>query len=229
MTRGEPQSAGMTRVSSAGAMVSSAACPSLVELSLVLVGPFLGHVVRRVCRMGAKYVEKACWCQRLLLGDPGHGLVRHVRHEVVTFFGVSFRLVRRGALVQGGIPLVRLAADEAVEVLEAAAAGGPGVGGADGLVSTPGFVAFAELRRGIAIELQGSRQRRHGIGQHGAVARRAGGDLATPPMPRNGGCARLAAPDASGSKGGCVEAVVFQAACRQLFRVRCLAGAAERA
>ena len=48
---------------------------------------------------------------------------------------------------------MRLAADEAVEVLKAAAAGGPGVG-LTGLVCQTGLLAFAELRRGVAVQLQ---------------------------------------------------------------------------
>ena len=206
--------------------------PALVELALVLVGPLLGHVVRRVGRAGREIDEEGLvGRQRLLLRDPGHRLVGHVRHEVVALFRRLFRLDRRGALVQRRIPLVRLAADEAIEVLEAAAARGPCVERPDrARLPHRHFVAFAELRRGVAIELQGPRQRRDGIGQHRAVARRAGGDLGD--AAHAGGM--VVAPGQQRlprrrAEGGGVEAVVLQAARRQLFRVRRLAGAAEGA
>src|SRR5271166_4818919 len=116
--------------------------------------------------------------QRLLLRYPGHRLVGHVLHEVVAIFGRLLWFDRRGALVQRRVPLVRLAADETVEILEAAAARGP-------CIERPNrtcfphrhFVALAELCRGVAVKLQRPRQRRNGIGQHGAVSWCAGGDF----------------------------------------------------
>ena len=188
--------------------------PALVELALVLVGPLLGHVVRRVGRAGREVdEERLVGCQRLLLRDPGHRLVGHVLHEVVALFGRLLRLDRRGAFVQRRVPLVRLAADEAVEVLEAAAARGPGVERSDrARLPHRHFVALAELRRGVAVELQRPRERRHGVGQHRAVARRAGGDLGD--AAHAGGV--VVAPGQQRlprrrAEGGGVEAVVLQA------------------
>ena len=157
-----------------------------VELALVLVGPLLRHVVRRVCGAGREVdEERLVGDQRLLLADPADGLVGHVLHEVVALFGRLLDLDRRRALVQRGIPLVRLAADEAVEVLEAAAAGRPGVEGPRraGLPHRH-LVALAELRRGIAIQLQRLRQRRRRCSA--APSNSPGAPLAIsvmPPMP----------------------------------------------
>jgi hypothetical protein len=150
---------------------------------------------------------------------------------MITLFGRLSWLYRRGALVQRGIPLVCLAADKAVEILKTATAGGPCIERSNrARLPHRDFVAFAELRRGIAIEFQRSRERRHGIGQHGAVARRAGGDFGDAAHARGvviaPGQQRLAR---RGAKGSRVEAVVLQPARSQLFRVRGPAGAAERA
>ncbi len=153
--------------------------PALVEFALVLVGPLLGHMVRRVGRARREVdEERLVGRQRLLLRDPGHRLVGHVRHEVVALFGRLLRLDRRRALIERRIPLVRLAADEAVEVLEAAAAGRPCVERSDrARLPHRHFVAFAELRGRVAVELQGPRERRDRVGQYRVVARRAGGDF----------------------------------------------------
>ena len=123
----------------AGERLFAELVPALVELALVLVRPLLRDVVRRVRRAGREvHEERLVREQRLLLTDPGHGLVGHVLDEVIALFGCLLHLDRRRALVQRRIPLVRLAADEAVEVLEAAAAGRPGVEGPAGLVSHTG-------------------------------------------------------------------------------------------
>ena len=169
--------------------------------------------------------------ERLLLRDPGHRLVGHVLHEVVALFGRLFRLDRRSSLVERRIPLVRLAADESVEVFEAAAARGPGIERPDRTrLPYRHFMAFAELRRRIAVELERARQRRDRIGKHRAVARCAGGDLGDAAHPRGmmvaSGEERLAR---RGTQGGRVKPVVFQSARRQPLRVRRRAGAAESA
>src|SRR4029450_11653040 len=92
--------------------------------------------------------------ERLLLRDPGHGLVGHVLHEVVTLFGRLLRLARRGALVQRRVPLVRPAADEPVEVLEAAAAGGPGIEWSHrARLPHRHLVTLAELSRRVPLRL----------------------------------------------------------------------------
>ena len=136
--------------------------PALVELALVLVRPFLRDVVRRVGRARREVdEERLVGDERLLLADPADRLVGHVLHEVIALFGRLLHFDRRGALVERGIPLMRLAADEAVEVLEAAAARRPGVERA-GRARLPHrhFMALAELRRGVAVQLQRPGDRR---------------------------------------------------------------------
>ena len=59
--------------------------------------------------------------------NPGHRLVGHVLNEMIALFGCFLGLDRIGALVERRIPLVRLAADETVEIFETAAARRPGV------------------------------------------------------------------------------------------------------
>ena len=96
--------------------------PALVKLALVFIGPFLGHVVRRMRRAGREVDEEGLFGgESLLLRDPGDGLVCHILHEVVAFFRRSLGVHRRRALIDRGIPLVRLTADEPVEILEAEA------------------------------------------------------------------------------------------------------------
>ena len=109
------------------------------NLPLYLSAQSFGHMVRRVGGAGREVDEEGLVRrQRLLLRDPGHGLVGHVLHEVIALFGRLLRLDRRRAFVERGVPLVGLAADEAVEVLEAAAAGRPGVERPTGLVCHTG-------------------------------------------------------------------------------------------
>ena len=103
-----------------------------------------GHVVRRV-RGARREVdeERLVGRQRLLVLDPGHRLVRHVGHEVVV------RVVRQldlgDAVVEVGRPLVGLAADEAVELVEALV-GRPAVEGA-GDARSPRRPSRATCRR----------------------------------------------------------------------------------
>ena len=129
--------------------------------------------------------ERLVGDERFLLPDPVDRLVGHVLHEVIALFGRLLHLDGRRALVERRIPLVRLAADEAVEILEAAAAGGPGVERTRraGLPHRH-LVALAELRRGVAVQLERPGQRRRGVGQHRAVAgRRRVAISVMPPMP----------------------------------------------
>ena len=163
--------------------------------------------------------------------DPVDGLVRHVVHQVVALFGRLLRLYRRGAFVERRVPLIGLAADEPVEVFEAAAARGPGVertGGAR--FPDRHLVALAELRRRVAVELQCARKRRHGVRQHGAVARRAGGNLGDAAHADGvviaAGQQRLTRRRAQRRR---VEAVELEPTRCQFFRGRCLARTAKRA
>ena len=147
--------------------------PALVELALVLVGPLLGHVVGGMGRAGREVDEERLVAhQRLLLLDPLDGPVGHVLHEVVALFGRLGGLDRDGAVVERRVVLVGLPADEPEEVLEPAAAGGPGVERAHraGLPHRD-LVALAELGRRVAVELQRLGQRGGGVGPDRVVAR----------------------------------------------------------
>ncbi len=206
--------------------------PALVEFALVFVGPFLRHVVRGMGGAGREVgEERLVGCQRLLLRDPCHGLVGHVLHEVVALFGRLLRFDRRGPFVNRRVPLVRLAAEEAIEILEAAAARWPGVERSD-RAGFPHrhFVALAELRGRVAVELQRPCQRRNGVREHRAITRRAAGDLGD--AAHAGGM--VVAPGqhrltGRRAEGGGVEAIVLQPVRGELLRVRRLAGAAEGA
>jgi hypothetical protein len=119
-----------------------------------LVHPLLGRVVRRVG--GARRVLDE---DRLVGLDLVHA--RHVVDRVVGHAGDQVparlaleRIDLRGVAEQVGLPLVGVAADEAVEVLEAHA-GGPLVEGPD-LAGREGrrVVVLAEPRGGIAVVQQ---------------------------------------------------------------------------
>src|SRR5688572_30212118 len=113
-------------------------------------------MVRRVRRPRGKVnEERFIGSKTLLLADPRHRLVGHVLHEVVAFLGRLLRLYRRGSLVERRVPFIGLATNESVEVLEAPAAGGPGIE-RPGRARLPDwyFVALAELRCGVAIKFQ---------------------------------------------------------------------------
>ena len=158
-------------------------------------------------------------------------LSRQVFGEVVALGRRLRRLDRRGALIQRRIPLVVLAADEAVEVFEAAAAGRPRVERTRrARLPHRHLVALAELRGGVAIELEGQRERRLGVGQHRALAGSGGRDLGDAAhadrMMVAPGEQRL--PRRRAQRRG-VEARVLQPALRQLLEVRRLARAAEGA
>jgi hypothetical protein len=99
--------------------------PALVELALVFVRPFLGHMMRRVRCAGREVSEeRLVGHQRFLLADPIDRLGGHVVGEVVALLSGFLWFDRRSAVVQCRIILVRLAAEEPREILEPTAAGG---------------------------------------------------------------------------------------------------------
>ena len=153
--------------------------PAVRELALVFVDPLLGHMVRRMGGTGCEvHEERLVRQQRFLLAAPVDRLVDQILGQVVALFGRLGRRNRRRALIQRRIPLVGLATDEAIEVFEPSATGRPGVErtGRTGLPHR-NLVTLSELRRRVPVELERLGQRRLVVGQHRAVARRAGGDL----------------------------------------------------
>ena len=110
--------------------------------------------------------------QHLLLAHPGDGAIGQVLGQRVALLGRLGRLHGGRAFIEAGKVLVRLAADEAVEMFEARA-GRPLVERPHGRdLPERHFVALAELRRRIAVELQDLRQRRLFLGPDAVVARR---------------------------------------------------------
>ena len=190
-----------------------------------------GHVVRCVGGAGREvHEERLVGQQRLLLAHPVDRLVGQVLGQVIALGRRLRRLDRGGALVQGRVPLVVLAADEAVEVLEAAAAGRPrGERARRAGLPDRNLVALAELRRRIAVELQRQRQRRLGVRQHRGVPGCRGGGFGDVAHAHRvvvaAGQQRLARRRAQRSG---VEPVVLQPARCQLLEVRRLARPAER-
>src|SRR5512140_738147 len=130
--------------------------PALIEFALVLVRPLLGHMMRRMGRARREVdEERLVGRECFLLSDPGDRLVGHVLHEMVALFGRSLQLHRRRPLIKRRVPLVGLAAEEAIEVLESAATRGPLIERSDrARLPHRHLMALAELRSGIAIELQ---------------------------------------------------------------------------
>ena len=93
--------------------------PALVELALEAIDPLLRRVVRRVRRAGRVVGDERLLRRNGMLHlQPGDRVVRHVAIEEVVLAAVR-RLDRLGALGDRRRPLTRVAADEAIEVLEA--------------------------------------------------------------------------------------------------------------
>ena len=206
--------------------------PAVVELAGVPVRPLLGDVVRGVggprCPVDE---ERLVRHQRLLLVDPGDGAVGEVFGQVVALLRGGGRLDRGRAVVERRVVLVVLATDEAVEVLEAATARGPGVERAQlGGLPHRHLVALAELRRRVAVQLQGHRHRCLGVRPQRGVARGRRGRLGD--AAHSHGVVVAAGEQglsSGGAQRGGVEPVVAQATCRQPIRRRRPHRAAERA
>ena len=95
---------------------------ALVEAPLVRVRPLLEDVVRRVRAARAEVHEPGLvGIDRLRVAHELDRLVGQVLREVVAVLGLRRLLDRMVVLDEVRIPLVRLAAEEAVEALEAAA------------------------------------------------------------------------------------------------------------
>ena len=96
--------------------------PAVIELALVFVGPFLGHMMRRVHGAGGEIEEERLVGHDLLgIGDKADGLVDQILGEMVALFRRLLRLDLVVVVDQLRVILVRVAAQEAVEALEPAA------------------------------------------------------------------------------------------------------------
>jgi hypothetical protein len=186
--------------------------PALVEAALVLVRPLRWDVMRSVGRpRGEVHEEGLVGHERLLLARPLDRLVGHVLGEVIALLGRLLRLNRRRPLVDGRVVLIRLTADEAVEVLESTASGRPGVEGPHraGLPDRH-LVALAELRRRIAVQLQRLRQGRTRVGADRVVPGGGRRKLGDHPHPnRVVVAARQQGRPRGGAQRRCVEPVVL--------------------
>ena len=91
--------------------------PTVVELALVLVGPFLGDVMRRVRRAWSPIdEERLIWRRRLLFAHPGNRVICNGLREMPSLF--SGRFDRRRIADQRCRPLVSLTTEEAIEILK---------------------------------------------------------------------------------------------------------------
>src|SRR4029453_16678840 len=97
--------------------------------------------------------------------------------EIVPFLGCLFRLDRDRSFSQRGIPLVRLAAEEAIEVVEAHVARPLPVRSHRARLPGRYLVTLAEMRRAVAMQIQNLGERRSGVRPDRVVARRRGGEL----------------------------------------------------
>src|SRR5215813_12136941 len=93
--------------------------PSLIEFPLVLRNPILGSMVWCMRAAGAVVQQpRFIRCDRVLHPHPGNRFVRQIAIEYVR--GVAkVWLNGRGVLIQRRVPLIAVAAEKAVEVLEA--------------------------------------------------------------------------------------------------------------
>ena len=205
--------------------------PALVELPLVLGRPGRRDVVGRVRRAGrVVHEEGLVGHQRLLLADPVDRAVGQILVQRVALLGRPGRLDRGRPFEEPRVVLVRLAADEAVEVLEARA-GRPAVERSHRARLPHGdLVALAELRGRVAVLLQDLGERRLVEGADAVVAGRGGRHLGDGPHADR---VVVAAGQQRGARRraerGRVKAGVLEAGPRQPLGVRRVARSAEGA
>src|SRR5262249_41363025 len=99
--------------------------PALIELALELGDPFLGGVMRSVRRAGRVVdKERTIGGRGFFFADIFDPLVRQRVVERVAALHAfwNFHFDRRRVAIEGRCPLVRLATDEAVEMIESLAA-----------------------------------------------------------------------------------------------------------
>jgi len=150
--------------------------PALVEPALELGDPFLRRVMRRVRSAGRVVLQpRLLRRHRMQQANARDGLVSHVPVEEIVL--VVRRLDRLRAFEQCRRPLIRVGADEAVEVFEAER-GGPQVE-RSGLARLPirHVVVLAVPRGVVAVLLQHLGERAGALRHERVVPRVAGGEL----------------------------------------------------
>jgi len=178
--------------------------------------------MRRVRRSGGEIEQdRLLRRDRLVVAQPFDGLVGHVGHEVVALLGRLARLDRRRVLEQHRVILMRLAADEAVEVVEPHAGRPAVVRAGDAALPVGRVVVLAEPAGPVAIVLEHRADGRGAARDHVVVARKAGrpfGEKArahimvvAPGDQRGAGGA---------ADGGRMKAVIAKAARRELVELR---------
>ena len=197
--------------------------PTLVELPLELVDPLLRNVVRGVGGTGRVVdEERPVGRHRLLLMDVLDRAVgqRVVERVVPLAPGRHHHLDRSRVLVQRRLPLIRFAADEAVEVVEPLhgrpAIERPGDAG----LPVGDVVVLADERGAVAVLAQGLRHHRAALGDLAGVAGEAVAELGDV----SGRTAVVVAPGQQRrtrgrTERGGVKAGVAQAALRQAVEV----------
>ncbi len=197
--------------------------PPLIELTLELVDPLLGRVVGRV-RGAGRVVdeERAIGRHRLLLVDVLDGAVGERFVERVVSFppGRDLQLDRPRVLVKRGLPLVRLAADETVEVVEPLAVRPPVEWPRHAGLPVRDIVVLAEEGGAVTVLAQHLRAHRAALGDLAGVAGEAVAELGDDP----GSAAVVVAPGQQrrarrGAEGRRVETGVAQARLRQPVEV----------
>ena len=134
---------------------------AVVELALVLVDVLLRCVVGRVVRSRAEPDEPGLRGVRgVLVADHADRLVREVLRQVVPLLRGVRRLDEAVVLHQVGVPLVGLAAEEAVEPVETHRERPGGLAAAGGDVLLGHVVVLAHPERRVAVVLQDLTDRR---------------------------------------------------------------------
>ena len=194
--------------------------PAGVELALVLVGPLLGDMVRRVAGAGA-VVQVERLVRRVDVGvlDELDRPVGQVGAQVVAVLGLRRLLDRVVVVDQFGEPLVGVAAEEAVEALEPAAERPPVVRPGRRLMLRRRQMPLADQERVVAVRQQHLAQHALVERQDGVVARDSRSTSPRSwPTPTNDGSARSGWPPATANTGRWCACWCSAARCRRTGR-----------
>ena len=152
--------------------------PTVVEGALVAVGPLLRHVVRGVRRAGAEVqVERLVGIDLFGVGDELDRLVGEVLGQVVALLGAPRRLDLVVVVDELGVPLARVAAEEAVVALEPAPQRPAVIRPGGGLLARRDQVPLADHVGVVAVRQQHLRQEAVLERDQAVVARVAGRHL----------------------------------------------------